>query len=124
MALVEVDSAEFTVGSSIGDVPPPGKAILSVDTTPVKGRVYIDGSFVATAPWADVLDPGTYVVSFGEMEGYITPEPVEVTLDEGDIVDVTGEYKTEEGMGISWGWVAAIAGGLAAIVLSTRKEGK
>jgi hypothetical protein len=75
--------------------PPPGKAILSIDTTPVKGNVFINGVLVGTAPIRVELDPGTYTVSFGPVSGYITPADILITLAEGQTVERTVVYEEE-----------------------------
>ncbi|GAH29074.1 unnamed protein product, partial [marine sediment metagenome] len=65
---------------------------LSVDTTPVKGEV-----FVATISWGiaprekDVLT-GTYLVTFGEMEGYTTPASQSAVITTDTITTITGTY--------------------------------
>jgi len=105
---------------------PPGKATLAIDTTPVKGRIYLDVVDQGIAPITLELDPGTYVISFGDVEDHTTPEDVTVTLTEGDILTVTGEY-TPAGLAIPiWAvWAMGAAGvGIAALVLYTVIKGK
>jgi PGF-pre-PGF domain-containing protein len=70
----------------------PGKATLTVDTTPIKGRVYVDGSLWGIAPQTRQLNPGTHVVAFGDYLGYLTPPPQRVTLAENENRTVTGVY--------------------------------
>ena len=78
--------------------PPPGKAILNVDTTPVAGDVYIDGTFFGIAPVTLELDPGMYYnVSFGDVEGYHTPAAIDVLLDEGETGEYVGQYEPVSG---------------------------
>ncbi len=74
--------------------PPPTKAILSVDTAPVKGGIYLDGVYQGIAPMTFELDPGTYTVGFGDVQGYMTPPPYYAVLHEGEIVAVTGTYES------------------------------
>jgi hypothetical protein len=73
--------------------PPPGKAILTVDTEPVKAAVYLNGVLQDVAPLTLELDPGDYAVGFGEVEGYIAPGTTVVTLEEGDTVTLMGTYE-------------------------------
>ncbi len=70
----------------------PRKAMLTVDTAPIKGRVYVDGSLWGIAPQMRQLDPGTYTVTFGDYLGYLTPSPQVVTLAEDESRTVTGVY--------------------------------
>ncbi len=125
MALVDQKTFEIAiVGEDVPPIPPPGMAILVVDTTPVKGEVYLDGVSQGIAPTTLVLDPGNYTISFGDIEGYITPEDVTVPLVEGQSLIVTSEYKTEgppEVLGIPWWLVGAGVGAVAVVYLATRK---
>ncbi len=73
-------------------VTPPGMATLTVDTTPVKASVYVDGIPWGTAPQSRSVDPGTYTVSFGGVSGYTTPAPETVTLAADETRTVTGVY--------------------------------
>ena len=71
---------------------PPAPATLTVDTTPVKASVYVDGSLWGTAPQTRELDPGTYTVSFGDVLGYLTPASESVTLAENETRTIAGVY--------------------------------
>ncbi|MBA7502656.1 hypothetical protein ES706_01249 [subsurface metagenome] len=71
---------------------PPAPATLTVDTTPVKASVYVDGSLWGTAPQTRELDAGTYTVSFGDVLGYLTPASESVTLAENETRTITGVY--------------------------------
>jgi len=70
----------------------PGMAALTVDTTPVRGEVFVDGSSWGTAPQSRSVDAGTYTVSFGDVPGYETPASETVTLAAGETKTVTGIY--------------------------------
>lgn len=72
--------------------PPPAKATLTVDTTPIRASVYVDGPLWGIAPQMRELDAGTYTVSFGDVLGFITPASETVTLAEGETRTVTGVY--------------------------------
>ncbi len=71
---------------------PPAPATLTVDTTPVKGSVYVDGSLWGAAPQTRELDPGIYAVSFGDVLGYLTPASESVTLAENETRTIAGVY--------------------------------
>jgi hypothetical protein len=73
--------------------PPPTQGTLMVDTTPVKGPVYLNGVLQGTAPVTVNLNPGTYTVSFGDVEGYVTPPPQTVNIVAGQTTTVTGTYE-------------------------------
>lgn len=125
MALVDQKTFDVAiVGEEVPPIPPPGMATLVVDTTPVKGEVYLDGVSQGIAPVTLVLDPRIYTVSFGDIEGYITPKDVSVPLVEGQSLIVTSEYKTEgppEVLGVPWWLVGAGVAGVGIVYLATRK---
>ncbi len=59
---------------------------------PVPSTISIDGSPAADwGTWIDIL-PGSHVISFGPTEGFVPPEPVEVTLIAGQFRTVTGIF--------------------------------
>lgn len=72
--------------------PPPEQGTLYVDTTPVKGEVYVNGTSWGIAPQTRNLNPGTYTVSFGEVKGYTKPAPQTATVIEGQTTTITGTY--------------------------------
>jgi len=53
---------------------------LSITTTPVRGAIYIDSIFKGTSSWSGYLGVGSHVVSFGNVDGYVTPPPQTVTV--------------------------------------------
>ncbi len=71
------------------------KATLTVDTTPIKGYVFIDGVLWGTAPQTGEIIPGTYTISFGDVEGYVTPPDNVVTLADGEEKSMMGTYEEE-----------------------------
>jgi len=76
---------------------PPVKAMLTVNTEPIKAVVtltYPGGSSQGVAPITWELDPGTYVVSFTDVEDWITPGPIEVTLEAGEKRAIMGTYQS------------------------------
>ncbi|MEM3665708.1 MAG: hypothetical protein QW222_01345 [Candidatus Bathyarchaeia archaeon] len=68
------------------------KGWLRVTTAPVQGVIYLDGTYRGLAPLQIELDAGIYTVSFGDVEGYIKPEPQTVMVSAGRVTDVTGTY--------------------------------
>jgi len=109
----------------------PGKAALTVKTTPVNGGVYVDGTLWGTAPQTRSVDPDTYTISFEYVSGYTTPSSQLVNLVAGDSETVTGTYTeidTTDGDGDEGGGtpgfetLAVIAAiGVALIILRRRK---
>ncbi|MFB0500638.1 MAG: PGF-pre-PGF domain-containing protein [Candidatus Hadarchaeaceae archaeon] len=71
----------------------PGKATLTVGTIPIKANVYVDGSLWGTATQTRLLDAGTYIISFSDLLGYLTPAPQKINLAENEMRTVTGVYK-------------------------------
>jgi hypothetical protein len=67
--------------------------VLLVDTTPVKGAVYVDGDLWGTAPESKILPPGPHVVTFGDIQGYITPVEQTATVENGKTVQAVGTYE-------------------------------
>lgn len=85
--------------------PPPGKATLNIYTTPAGAEVFVDGESYGPSPLSLEMDPGTYIVSFGNLTGYYTPDDISITLNEGDAKEITQEYteSTEPPPeGVSW----------------------
>lgn len=100
----------------------PGQGTLTIDTTPVKGEVFVDGASWGIAPQSRSLNPGNYTVSFGMVEGYVTPIPQTATVTEGQTTTITGTYKVI----LAYWWlffiVAPLATGTALIATSTKKK--
>lgn len=74
------------------ELPPPGKAVLAITTTPINGEIYIDGVLQGVAPMNIEVDPGTYLVSFSEIAGYIRPADQVVTVVAQETKPIQGEY--------------------------------
>lgn len=70
-----------------------GTGSLSVTTTPVSGAIYIDTLLKGKKFWSGVLDAGNHVVTFGDVEGYITPAPQPVTVIADETYGVIGFYR-------------------------------
>ena len=102
--------------------------VLVIDTIPVKGEVFLDDLSLGIAPTMVKVGLGTYQVSFGDVEGYFTPQARSITLTQADIgkmITVSVTYQQiEEEAGIPWGLIAGAGLAGLMIVLSTRKEGK
>jgi len=67
--------------------------ILTVTTTPVRGGIYVDKVFRGINYWSGNLSVGSHVVSFGNVEGYITPSPQTVTIIADQTYYVIGSYR-------------------------------
>ena len=89
-AVVTKDTTTPITGTYI--LIPTETGTLSIDTEPVKGEVFIDGISWGTAPQTRELEIGLYDVSFGEVSGYVTPDPVEAEVKTGETIEVTGTY--------------------------------
>lgn len=66
---------------------------LSITTTPVRGDIYIDSIFKGTSFWSGYLGVGSHVVSFGNVDGYVTPPPQTVTVIADQAYYVIGAYR-------------------------------
>jgi hypothetical protein len=73
-------------------------AWLHINTTPspVLGDIYLDGEMVGNGAWFQSVEPGEHQVSFGSVDGYQAPKPVEVTVSDQHTAFVTGEYLPDE----------------------------
>jgi len=65
---------------------------LSIDTTPVKGVVFVNGVSWGVAPKSKDVAPGTYTVSFGAVSGYTKPAPFAATVVADQTLSVQGTY--------------------------------
>lgn len=96
-------------------VTPPTTGWLITDTYPVKGMVYVNATELGKAPQQVEVDVGDYVVSFGDIKGYETPQSETCTVGGGQRVPITGKYESV-GWPI-WAKVVAIGGGTIAAAL-------
>jgi len=71
---------------------PTEMGVLIVNTEPVKGEVFVDGESWGIAPQTKAVEAGTYPVSFGDVAGYITPEPMEAVVEIGLTTNIVGTY--------------------------------
>ena len=73
---------------------PASYGYLRVQTSPtLPATIYLDGVWMNSwgLDWVKVT-PGSHTVSFGEIPGYVTPEPVIVMVLQGGISSVVGTY--------------------------------
>lgn len=68
------------------------KGFLHVITSPIGGDVFVNGEYRGTKDVNIELEQGTYTVSFGNVTGYITPQPLNITVNPGFTALVTIEY--------------------------------
>ena len=125
------------VGSfTVGGIPGVLKGILSVDTFPVKGEIFVDGLSAGIAPISVELPPGGHVVRFADVqtdEGTYAPIVREASYQviAGMTSSVKMEYKLKEvpepepkkKEGFNWA-LAAIPLGLLALVAFKKKKGE
>lgn len=78
------------------DIPEPTTGWLYAYTKPIAGLIIVDGVEREVAPIAIELDKGDHSIAFGEVEGYIAPEPRLFTIVAGMSTVVTGEYESPE----------------------------
>jgi len=101
-------------------VTPPEFAWLVIDTSPVKGPVYVDEEEIGEAPVEVKVSPLiTYIVSFGDVAGYDTPPSQSLSLQRGEKRAVNGIY--EKVGWPEWAKWLAIGGGITAGALVVGK---
>jgi len=71
---------------------------LSIDTTPVKGEVFVDGTSWGTAPQSRSVPQGQYTVSFGDVTNYTKPDDQQVQVKVGQTTSVMGTYVQHTGI--------------------------
>jgi hypothetical protein len=76
-------AASQSVHFTMQKAAPPVRA-FTVETSPEDGRIFVDGDFVGEGTATVNRDFGTYIVSFGDLEGWRTPDSVRVTLTPGE----------------------------------------
>jgi hypothetical protein len=90
---VEADVEEVVVG-----VYEPINGTLTITTTPVSGEVFVNATSWGLAPQSKVVQIGTYIVTFGDVEGYYTPADQTVTVSENVETSVEGVYEPIPGV--------------------------
>lgn len=68
------------------------KGYIHVITSPVNGDIFVDNEYRGTKDINIELEQGTYTISFGNIAGYITPGPMNITVNPGFVALVTVEY--------------------------------
>ncbi|MBN1343848.1 MAG: PEGA domain-containing protein [Phycisphaerae bacterium] len=76
---------------------PPDTGILSVDTIPIKGDVFVDGVSWGTAPETKAVSVGEHVVSFSDHPDYVTPEPITAGVEKDKTTQVVADYVRQTG---------------------------
>ena len=65
---------------------------VTLKTTPVKGKIYLNDKELATGNWQGGLAPGKYKVKFGSVESYHSPKSTTIEIDEGKPSTYTFKY--------------------------------
>lgn len=68
------------------------KGYLHVITTPVSGDIFINSEYRGTSDLNIELEPGVYMISFGNVIGYITPSNFSTEVKSGYTTLITAEY--------------------------------
>ena len=72
---------------------------LNISTSPeVPATIYVDGFSRGEGSLLSDVPPGTYTISFGEVEGYLPPVNTTVTVGSGGQVDLVGQYTPSAGV--------------------------
>ncbi len=65
---------------------------ISIITTPVSGRILIDGIYKGDGRWEETINIGSHTVYFGIVSGYTTPSQRTITINVGQTTYVMGVY--------------------------------
>jgi len=68
------------------------KGYLHIITAPVAGDIFVNQEYRGTKDVNIELEQGTYTVTFGNVGGYVTPAPLNVTVNPDFVALVTIEY--------------------------------
>lgn len=68
------------------------KGYIHVITSPVNGDIFLNNEYRGTKDINIELEQGTYTISFGNIAGYITPQPLNITVNPGFVALITVEY--------------------------------
>ncbi len=88
----------------------PTTGFLIVDTTPVKGEVWVNGDYKGIAPVGPIeFGIITVTVSYGEVPGYEAPPPDVFTIGRGSTHTAIGRYTrhTDDENTLRWVLIAA-----------------
>jgi hypothetical protein len=66
---------------------------VTLKTTPVNGKIFLDGKELSSGSWRGGLAPGKYNLRFGDVESYHTPKPATIEIAEGKPAKFTFKYR-------------------------------
>jgi hypothetical protein len=69
-----------------------GNAILSIETIPLAGEIFINNISMGLSPWVGTINAASHTIGFGPVDGYFTPVDQIVTLLDGQTYYVIGNY--------------------------------
>jgi len=81
--------------------PKPETATVYIWTTPVYGDIYLNYQWIGFGEWVGELEPSDYIISFGDVPGYTTPENVWIIVSAGETYYVEGDYSSGESCSFS-----------------------
>ena len=61
---------------------------LMIDTEPVEGKIFLNDSLAATGVFKSELPLGRYLIRFGEVKNFLTPNPMIISLTESDPIQM------------------------------------
>lgn len=73
--------------------PPEARGTLDVSTTPARGDIYVDGQWAGQGSLRASYAAGVRNVSFGRVEGFLSPAPVLVAVNPGQVTYLVGRYQ-------------------------------
>ena len=74
-----------------------GTGVLSIDTIPIKGEVIVDGISWGIAPQSKTVSIGVHQVTFGDVEGYVTPSSKDaVQVNPDAVTEIIEEYYSSD----------------------------
>jgi len=80
---------------------PSGMGSLSVNTTPVKGEVFVDQISWGTSPITEIVSTGDHTVRYADVTGYLAPDDQVVTVARNQVAMAKGTYtKVPPGTGV------------------------
>ena len=88
----QVDEVHF----QLSHIPATSDSVaLAITTEPVQGRIFLDDRFCAEGEYkVKTLSPGEYLVSFGSVDGYTTPQSQKIAISQDNpAARVVGEYR-------------------------------
>ena len=68
-------------------------ATLTVDSIPVNGQCFVNSIPLGITPQTKNVVPGTYMIGWGDVDGYYTPASQNITLAENETATVVGIYE-------------------------------